>query len=564
MENKIFLTKELMRSIARYETTFNEIIGRSSADEGDIICPEVYSYTLEDLREAVRRLKEADPLIEEFGETWLYPIISLAGAFDLERACGLPVGAFDMEDEDGLPEEDEDWPEDDGLPDGGDGGLPGSEEFRLDDEEDWAETRSEYPGLRTCDSDYFLMIWGELEYAWEEGDGDAHLSGMLRMDLILEDLDRYFANKGKPIPEWEFSDEEKGTYIEYFADDIPDDVSENALALARSFLDELCEKGHPRALHIKGYSCYGGNRLYPCDWVTSRDCMIRLYDLTDDPTYANTLGYIYYYGRCTGGEPEYEKALRCFSVAAANGFYEGAYKLADMFLHGYACKKSPRTARRLYEMVYDDCIKRFLQGEDTNFADAALRMGNVWAKGIDCKPDPVEAYAFYLQADYAARMRAEKNDFFGNKTVVLNAQNALDEAREELPEGFFKDSLESEAPNLFWQICTGNQRVEVSVMHDEDGQVLLGMTRIPTRAVPYPDAVLMTVPELDFCRRGFSAAYYLAPDAETWTLTRSERVRCDYFCVNEAEDRIDFYCDDVMVAWVRSASYRLLASPEGD
>jgi TPR repeat protein len=70
--------------------------------------------------------------------------------------------------------------------------------------------------------------------------------------------------------------------------------------------------------------------------------MIRLFELTDNPQYANTLGYIYYYGRCNNGVPEYDQAFYYFSYAAANGLYEGMYKLADLFWHGYGCKKAPK------------------------------------------------------------------------------------------------------------------------------------------------------------------------------------------------------------------------------
>ena len=204
-------------------------------------------------------------------------------------------------------------------------------------------------------------------------------------------------------------------------------ATEPQLALARVFIDELCEKDSGLALYTKGYACYGGNRLYPCDWRASRDCITRLFEKKDDPQYANTLGYIYYYGRCNGGVPEYDKAFHYFGIAAANGLYEGVYKLADMFCHGYGCRESRRTARSLYGMVYDDSIKHFLKGEHANFADAALRMGNVYAKGIGEEINAVYAYHYYLQADYAARLRAKDSDFFGNTTVAINVRKALEE-----------------------------------------------------------------------------------------------------------------------------------------
>ena len=40
-------------------------------------------------------------------------------------------------------------------------------------------------------------------------------------------------------------------------------ATESQLALARRFVDTLCEKDSGLALYTKGYACYGGNRLYP-------------------------------------------------------------------------------------------------------------------------------------------------------------------------------------------------------------------------------------------------------------------------------------------------------------
>lgn len=94
-------------------------------------------------------------------------------------------------------------------------------------------------------------------------------------------------------------------------------MDEESLAKARRYTEELCREDNVFALRLKGYACYGGNRLYECDWTAARDCMLRLRELADDAEYANTLGYIYYYGRCNGGEPEYEKAFPQLSIPPA-------------------------------------------------------------------------------------------------------------------------------------------------------------------------------------------------------------------------------------------------------
>ena len=86
--------------------------------------------------------------------------------------------------------------------------------------------------------------------------------------------------------------------------------------------------------------------------------------------------------------------------------------------------------------MYDDNLKHFLKGKNANFADAALRMGNVYAKGIGRETDIPTAYSYYLQAGYAAKLRSRDN-YFGDATVVKNIRKAMEEMKEQLPKDFF-------------------------------------------------------------------------------------------------------------------------------
>ena len=521
-ENKITLKTAQMQQIARYEITFREIIADAPFNEGDITYQEVYSFTLEDLYYAVKALKVSDPTVKDFGEHWFYPITQLSDGFDLDRACG------DLEDFDDVP-----------------------------------ESMKGYPGLKVSDSRYFSDLWWELENAWEDYEDETHLSEILDFDEIIADLDRYFSNKGKGLEDWIFSDEEMKDYIRFFEDDdYVKKAEEKELALARRFIDDLCRKDSGLALHIKGYACYGGNRLYPCDWEASRDCMIRLFEKKDNPQYANTLGYIYYYGRCTGGVPEYDKAFHYFGIAAANGLYEGMYKLADMYSHGYGCKESRRTARSLYGMVYDDSIKNFLKGKHANFADAALRMGNIYAKGIGEEVNPVYAYHYYLQADYAARLRAKEDDFFGNTTVVINVRKALEETEALLSEDYFRECVEYNFPGLFVELTSENNRCVLSKGEDSGHGIKLTAERIATRSVPVPEEILVTIPQLKYCERMNKVSYVLNDAAKLWFKDDASQVRYDFCTWNDVDNRVEFYYDDVLVAWVRSRKYRIFVKPE--
>ena len=513
--NQIILTLDKMQQLARYEITFTDILG-SEDFTGQVICPEVYKFTVDDLYQALKNLKAKDPDIDDFGEHWLYPINQMGEYFGFKQ-----------------------------------------------DEEEIPEEYQGYPGLRLTDEEYFDSIWWDLEDAWEYADDGGRISEILDLDMFISELGTYLAERGKPVEERTFSEDEKKNFIRHFNnDEFVNAAGEKQLALGRKFIDELCEKDSGLALYTKGYACYGGNRLYPCDWNTSRDCMLRLYEKKDDPQYANTLGYIYYYGRCNDGVPEYDKAFNYFGIAAANGLYEGMYKLADMFRHGYGCKQSLRTARNLYGMVYEDSIKHFLKGEHASFADAALRMGNVFAKGINEEVDMIEAYCYYLQADYAAKLRAAESDFFGNTTVVINIQKALDEIKAKLPEGFFQKYIEYATPNLFADLADNNNRCELTIDVDSEGRRVMTARRLPTQSLPDYEDILITIPELSFCARTDRASYVIDDSAIVWLAVDDTAVTFDYCRWNHFEGRYDFYFNDGLVAWCKSENYRFYGLPE--
>ena len=526
-EGTIVIMPEQMKALARYEATFDQYIKDSEIDDGQISFPEKYMMTLEDLYVALKNMLEKNPTVHDFGENWYYPLTQLEEAFGIDKACG--------------------WDNDDLILD---------EECGSDSEG--------VRGLPLKSEDVFSEIWADLEDIWTMEDEDSHLSELDQIKEFINDIETFLSNKGKPLLEMVFTDHQKKGYIRFFENDSRvNEASELELQLCRKFTDELCEKGSGTALHLKGYACYGGNRLYECDWAASRDCMIKLFEKTDDPMYANTLGYIYYYGRCTGGVPEYEKAFEMFSIAAANGLHEGLYKLADMFRHGYACKKSYRTARALYGMVYDDCYKKFAEGAvDGSFADAALRMGNVYLKGIGETKDPESAYRFYLQADYAAKLRAKNSDFFGNTTVAINIQKALDETKAELPEGYFKDHLMLSQPWAFWGLTENGYRASVSFYPQEDGTVKVTVSRRPRNKWGSTEPILLTYPEINYCKLVTDVDLIASGLKTSFKDIAGVSFKYDYAEWNDTECRIDFYYDEDPVCWVACDEYRLYPEPQ--
>ena len=529
-EKPITILPAQMRALVRYEETFDKYKNASGFDESILAFPERYRMTLEDLYAAVRNMLEKDPTVKEFGDYWYYPLSKLEDAFGITEACGMDDALLPDSDKETAPDLVRD--------------LPLTEE------------------------DVFSEVWGGLENIWLDEDEEVHLTELSDLKAYLTDIETFLANRDKPVSERQFTEHQKESYISFFKNDARmKGASELELELCRKFTDELCENDSVTALDLKGYACYGGNRLYACDWIASRDCILRLYEKTDDPGYANTLGYIYYYGRCNGGIPEYEKAMGMFSVAAANGLYEGLYKLADMFRHGYACKKSPRTARALYGMVYDECYKQFLKGRDGSFADAALRMGNVYLKGIGDITDAIQAYIYYLQADFAIRKRAKNLDLYGDATVSINIKKALEETREKLPEEFFSDHLSLTQPWVFWGLVDNGYRASLTFRKSDDGSVSIKAERIPRRSERIAAPILLTYPRIDYCDLVTGTELTAIGLATSLDLNAERAVKYDYCEWNYTDNRIDFYYDEDMVGWISCEEYRMFRqnkeTPEG-
>ena len=112
----------------------------------------------------------------------------------------------------------------------------------------------------------------------------------------------------------EYSDFIRHEIATQYNDDDIDKQSEATQKLFKESLDYCCDvKKDPGSIQRRGYCYYCGTKIYPNDWLKARDAFEEYYQMTGDASAANTLGYIYYYGRCNGGVPEYDKAFRYFS-----------------------------------------------------------------------------------------------------------------------------------------------------------------------------------------------------------------------------------------------------------
>ena len=275
---------------------------------------------------------------------------------------------------------------------------------------------------------------------------------------VLKTQEDYDYNREHEVKDWKIGKIQRFLLLENY-EDHEEDIPDKYIDLFRTIVDEECERGAYSAMRIKGYSCYGGNRLYECDWEESRNMISALFEKYDDPIFANTLGYIHYYGRCNNGVPEYEKAFQYYSIGVAHGLLESTYKQADMFMKGKGCIKSESAANAIYERLYQECRPRFCCGDDAKFADIALRQASIYQR----KEFYSFAYATYLEADYAIKKRMKKSDFFGNTKVQESITQGLKETREKLKGEFFVDKLIQTHPFILFNVTEDGRVFKVSI-----------------------------------------------------------------------------------------------------
>ena len=320
---------------------------------------------------------------------------------------------------------------------------------------------------------------------------------------LLEYIRTFKRDAEKPAIERELTDDQKRHFLQTWTNSRVSLLGTPEVeALYVKYVRELSAEDDPAGLEELAYACYGtGNAGFSEDWETSRDCLLKLEEIAARSHFADTLGYIYYYGRCTGGQPEYEKAFYWFSVAAAGGVYEARYKLADMIRDGKGCVKDPEIAAHAIWDLYHENVEYFSRGWGrSKFADIALRAGHVWRDGVNCQKDPNEAYAYYLMAKLAIRMRRQCSDAYGDESVERNINQALASV---LPDTRCAEPVEvaefAELNGLL-RFATGyGRRVRMDYKRGKKGHLKLTFRMEDRPGTKYPSKVPVLIPEAQFC-----------------------------------------------------------------
>ena len=86
-DNSIAILPEEMQAIARYEITFDQLMGGSRFTDVTLEFAGSYQMTLDDLHTALQNILAKNPTVQQFIEHWYYPLTELEAIFGIDIAC---------------------------------------------------------------------------------------------------------------------------------------------------------------------------------------------------------------------------------------------------------------------------------------------------------------------------------------------------------------------------------------------------------------------------------------------------------------------------------------------
>lgn len=406
-----------------------------------------------------------------------------------------------------------------------------------------------------------LLDWINYEYCNDFEDED---DNFVPIKNLLQDAEAFLEDEHKPLTSRRIPVDVKLNLLAMYENsDKLNTATQEEVELYKKVAQELCNENYASGLLAVGYGCYGGNRAFACDWKKSEECMLKLIDIVDTlpdrAFYANTLGYIYYYGRTTNGTPDYEKAYKYFSFAAFNGIYEAEYKIADMFNNGYGVPKSPKTAFDIVYRLYKENHKLVMDGNfDNKFADVAFRMGNYSQNhNMPYYISNSDIVGYYQQALFAIKMRMLETDYYGDKKVAEAIKSSLDEFKAKHK---FKSALRVSADSLmmFNDFLSSGNCLDVEIKPAFAGKYSLTISAHAKANSRYPKRLFICIPELDMC------GLY---DSLTATLISPKDKPFSYKHNKFTVDTIDYdamYFDGVPMLETENCSFEIKKDTSGD
>ena len=387
---------------------------------------------------------------------------------------------------------------------------------------------------------------------------------------IFERIESYKIKKKEP---WNnvYSNTQKMAYI-MDCESRVGELSNFEIQKYRQFVLELVDAGDLAAMETLAVSYYMGSPAFPQNWFKAEEYLLKVYNETGSPTMANFLGYIYYYGRTVGGEPDYEKAFKYFSVGLMGGVDESIYKVGDMLISGKGVARNVELGIKLIIDGYTETLHDFCKGfYDCKFADYALRMGDICRDRLVNEVSLRDAYRYYLEADYAIKKRCEKFETRNDKSVRMAIERELEKIVDKIHLDMNRTEMKSNFPLFMAQLFKDDFPLRVEIIKSNN-ECRMNVARFRIAGdlgdkIPLPDElrevpqIITAYPELSYCEL-VSELNYRLENVTIAKRPKGEYFLTDGFKVNNMTKAIEFYYAGEMVAAVEAEWYVSLVNKE--
>ena len=259
----------------------------------------------------------------------------------------------------------------------------------------------------------------------------------------LKDLEQYIAfikevieERNKNKEERKYSKDTLSLILDslFIASNYDKDLSEEANIFYKEHIFKSADEDKdPISIRNLGYDFYEGLNGLPLNYDKSLEYLLKYYEISKDSDVTRAIGYIYYYGRCNNGIIEKDKAFQYFALGHfTKGYFESTYKLADCYMHGYGTPISYEASYNLVKKIYWPTKNYFLKGEDSKFADVALRMGKFYRDSIYVEKDLNKSLKYFLESRCAIKERIKNINYIGDKKVAIQINESINDLNEEL------------------------------------------------------------------------------------------------------------------------------------
>ena len=528
MARIIRISEYSLEAFAVYDNDFYDVtlLPLAAANNVIIECKERRKFTLDDMAMVLEKLISNKTDASAFFFTWFEPlIINFYDALMLNRLFGDYPSAIDAYRLKMMPQSDDDL-------------------------------------LRWILS-YILSLYREMSLMMTRTPAADYIGA----EELLRMIDLQTVEGELPIEERTYIDEIKDSFVKELDNDlILKDSDRFTKKLFTRYVNELCDKNNYNALRIKGFACLGGNSVFKCDFKEAARCMEILWKDAGYGYAANTLGFIHYEGRLTGGVPDLGKAFSYFSIGHTYGISESTYKLAEMFTDGLYVAKNMEMAATLIEKLYIDSRIRFEQEDfECTFAEAASYMGKLQyricaEKTLQFGFMRDQALDFFLQAAFALNMRSQFGFSQGDRNLKEQTDAMIAELTEDMK--IYKKSYTSSYPVQIKDFIAYKPygRYLLTIKELKNSRIKISIFRLPSRSESQPGLTLLTYREF-LCCTLTDNVMLTANNAVLSVKTKSGDILFDDLSIETFPERkrtcITFFSGDKEAARIEAESFTI-------